>query len=74
MSGTSTETTSNHWLNATEAASYLSLPSRRALYQAVRRGTIPAYRWGKRLRFKRLELDDVLEEGRTLTQDDYRIS
>lgn len=53
------------WLGADEAARYLGLPSRKALYQAVRRGQIAAHRLGaRRMRFRRVELDRVLERGR----------
>ncbi|MFC1609707.1 helix-turn-helix domain-containing protein [Myxococcota bacterium] len=52
------------WLNADQAVRYLNLPSRKALYQAVRRGHIPARRLGKRLRFSALELDKVLAKRR----------
>jgi excisionase family DNA binding protein len=57
----STSTPSTPWLSAPEATRYLRLPSVRALYQAVRRGWVPAHRFGPRqLRFHRLELDRVL--------------
>jgi len=52
------------WLNPQDAASYLGMPSVRALYQSVRRGQVPAYRLGRRLRFRRSELDEVLARGR----------
>lgn len=45
------------WLSADEAAAYLRLGSRKALYQRVRRGQIPAHRFGRTLRFRRDELD-----------------
>ena len=48
------------WLNVEDAVSYLGLRSRMALYQAVRRGQVPAHRFGRRLRFRRSELDDAL--------------
>ena len=48
------------WLTPEQAASYLALPSRKALYQAVRRGLIPGHRLGRLLRFHRPELDRVL--------------
>ena len=48
------------WMTADEAAAHLGLPSRKALYQAVRRGQVPVHRFGKRLRFSRTELDDAL--------------
>ncbi|MBN2527769.1 MAG: helix-turn-helix domain-containing protein [Deltaproteobacteria bacterium] len=52
------------WLNADQAFEYLAMPSRKALYEAVRRGDIPAYRIGRRLRFHRLELDEFLKNHR----------
>lgn len=55
---------STEWLGAKDAARYLGLPSRRALYQAIRRGQVPVHRLGaRRMRFRRAELDQVLEEG-----------
>lgn len=48
------------WLDADQAAEYLALPSRKAVYEAARRGEIPVYRLGRRLRFRREELDAVL--------------
>ena len=53
------------WLGAGAATHYLGLPSRKALYQAVRRGQVPVHRLGpRRMRFRRVELDEVLERGR----------
>lgn len=56
------------WLDADEAAEYLRLRSRRALYDHVRRGRVPAHRLGRLLRFRRAELDAALgvrdEKGR----------
>ncbi len=48
------------WLTPEQAADYLALPSRRALYQAVRRGLVPGHRLGRLLRFYRPELDRIL--------------
>lgn len=48
------------WLTADEAMTYLGFPSRKALYQAIRRGQVPVHRLGRRLRFHRPELDRVL--------------
>jgi len=49
------------WLTALEAAGYLGLPSRKALYDAIRRGQVPVHHLGKRrMRFHRAELDQVL--------------
>ena len=62
------------WMNATQAAKYLAFPSIKAFYQAIRRGQIPVYRLGSRLRFKREELDELLERQHQLTVDDILIS
>jgi excisionase family DNA binding protein len=52
------------WLTAEEAALYLRLPTVKALYQAVRRGHLPARYLGNRLRFLRDELDAALARNR----------
>jgi excisionase family DNA binding protein len=44
------------WLTSKQAAEHLGLPTARAVYQAVRRGELPAHRLGKRLRFRAEEL------------------
>ncbi len=49
------------WLTAEDAVQYLGLCSRMALYKAVRRGHLRAHRLGRRLRFRRSELDDALD-------------
>jgi excisionase family DNA binding protein len=51
------------WLDADEATAYLRLPTRKALYAAVARGTVPAHRLGRRMRFLRPELDALLTKG-----------
>ena len=48
------------WLTVEQAVRYLGLPSRKALYQAIRRGHVPVHRMGRGLRFFRAELDDAL--------------
>lgn len=48
------------WLNSAEAAAYLSI-SVSNLRQKIRRGQIRAYKFGRRLRIKREELDQLLE-------------
>ncbi len=49
------------WLDASEAAQYLGFRTRKALYQAVRRGHVPVHRLGpRRMRFNRAELDALL--------------
>ena len=54
------------WITADEATRYLGFPSRKALYQAVRRGQIPSHRIGRRLRFNTNELDRFIGRSRTL--------
>jgi excisionase family DNA binding protein len=54
------------WLTADEATVYLGFPSRKALYQAVRRGQVPGHRIGRRLRFSRSEVDSWLSRNRTV--------
>ena len=54
------------WMTADQATHYLGMPSRKALYQAVRRGQIPGHRIGRRLRFKAAELDRWINRSRTL--------
>ncbi len=49
------------WLTAEDAVQYLGLCSRMALYKAIRRGHLRAHRLGRRLRFRRSELDDALD-------------
>jgi len=54
------------WMTADEAAAYLCYRTRAALYQAVRRGIVPAHRLGlRRLRFRRGELDAELGRYRS---------
>jgi excisionase family DNA binding protein len=54
------------WMTADQATQYLNLPSRKALYQAVRRGQIPGHRVGaRRLRFSKAEIDQVIARTRT---------
>ncbi len=54
-------TSADAWMTADEAMGYLGYRTRAALYQAVRRGIVPAHRLGaRRLRFRRSELDAEL--------------
>jgi len=52
----------DRWMTTKETVLYLSLPSRAALYMAVRRGQIPAHKLGARLRFRKQELDACLQK------------
>jgi excisionase family DNA binding protein len=49
-----------HWMTADEVAEYLRLPSRRAVYQATRRGAIPYVKLGRLTRFRKKDIDAVL--------------
>ena len=51
------------WLTTEQAIIYLGLPSPKSLYQAVRRGQVPAHHFGRRLRFSRAELDRMLTDS-----------
>ena len=62
------------WMTSLEATEYLRLPSVEALYQAVRRGQIPCYQFGRRYRFNLDELDDAIRAGRALTLDELCLS
>jgi excisionase family DNA binding protein len=55
---------SSPWLAPPQAVKYLEMPSLKALYQAVRRGQIPVHRLGRRMRFHRTELDQLLLGGK----------
>ena len=53
------------WMTAGEAAAYLRLPSAQAVYKRAERGQVRAHRFGPRLlRFRRADLDALLEGGR----------
>jgi excisionase family DNA binding protein len=55
------------WMTSDQAVKYLALPSRKALYQAVRRGQIPSHRIGRRsLRFSKAEIDQWIARSRTV--------
>jgi len=60
------ENRGRRWLNAKQSTEYLALPTTQAFYRAVRRGQIPAYRWGKRIRCDQDDLDQVIKQGRLL--------
>ena len=56
------------WMTAKEVAEEFRFPGIGAVYQAVRRGEIPCYKFGaRRIRFKRAEIEAKLESGRVLT-------
>ena len=51
------------WMTVDEAADYLRYPTREALYQAVRRGRVPACRIGRSLRFSKVSLEGLLSSS-----------
>ena len=51
------------WLNTKEAATYLSI-SPTALRICVHRGSVPFYKFRSSLRFKRTELDRLIESSK----------
>ena len=51
------------WMNSIEAAKYLRL-SPGALRNSTHRGVVPYYKLGRSLRFKKADLDRLLEETR----------
>lgn len=58
------------WMTADEATAYLGYRTRAALYQAVRRGVVPAHRLGaRRLHFRRSELDAELSRSPSRLSD-----
>lgn len=48
------------WLTSAEAASYLSITVQN-LRQKIHRGQVKAYKFGRRIRIRREELDQLLE-------------
>lgn len=54
------ESIPKRWLTVAEAATYLGLPSVKALHQAARRDNIPRYKWGTRIRFDIADLDALM--------------
>jgi excisionase family DNA binding protein len=53
------------WLTSNEAADYLRLPSVGALRVLVCKRRVPFHKLGRSLRFKRAELDRLLEASRS---------
>jgi excisionase family DNA binding protein len=53
------------WLTSNEAAHYLRLPSVGALRVLVCKRRVPFHKLGRSLRFKKVELDRLLESSRT---------
>ncbi len=53
----------SEWLNVTQAAEYLNL-SKSAIYKRTMNGKIPFYKTGKKLMFRRSELNDYISMGR----------
>jgi excisionase family DNA binding protein len=56
---------SGPWLSVRAAATYLGLPSEKALREMARRGTVRGYHLGRLLRFSQPELDALLSGSPT---------
>ena len=67
MSGSTRE--NPEFFTIDEAATFLKL-AKQTLYQLVSKKAIPHYKKNKRLYFKRLELQEWIEEGRQITQNE----
>lgn len=52
------------WMTPIEVAKYLKLPSRDAVRQAVFAGILPAHKLGRLLRFRKDEIDQLLNDCR----------
>lgn len=60
------ESTVGEWFTAEEAAAYLRLRSKKALYQRRARGQVKGHKWGGTLYFRRRDLDAVMTpDGRS---------
>ena len=62
------------WMTPDQAAEYLALPSRKALYEAVRRGVVPCHRLGRRMRFRREDLDAAMRQRKDFTASDVELT
>jgi excisionase family DNA binding protein len=51
----------HEWMTAAEAADYLRLPTTNALYQRVARGQVKPLRLGRQMRFRRRDLDALMD-------------
>jgi excisionase family DNA binding protein len=51
-------------LSPTQAAAYLGLPSRFAIYRLVSNGTLPAVRLANKMRLDLRDLDSAIEEAK----------
>ena len=56
----------NRWLNAKEAAQYLRLASVGVLRNMVSQRRVPFYKLGRSLRFKRSDLDQLIESSKRI--------
>jgi excisionase family DNA binding protein len=65
----------NHveWLDITQAAAYLHL-SRATVYGLTSRSLVPHFKPGKKLSFKRSDLDQYLSRNRVRTLSEVRVA
>lgn len=65
-------TDADTWLNLQQLRDYHpDHPAPTTIYSWVRKGTIPYYKKGKKLSFKKSEIDTWLSEGRQKTDAEY---
>ena len=55
------ETIVSDWMDADQVAEYLGFAGRNSVYAAKDRGLLPYYTLGRSIRFKKSELDALLE-------------
>ena len=61
----------NEWLDITEASKYIRL-SKSAIYKRTMMGTIQFYKIGKKLLFRRSDLDQYILNGASSPEDNYQ--
>jgi excisionase family DNA binding protein len=60
------------WLNTEEAAQYLST-TRKGILNRVHRGDLPVYKIGRTNRYKRIELDRIIEQSRNNSESTSQV-
>ena len=55
----------NEWVDVEEAAAYLKITPR-SVYESIRRGQLTCYRLGRKIRFKRGQIDREFKKSMTI--------
>ena len=66
--------TTTPWMTVAQAAEYLALPSKRAMYNSVRNGHVSCHRLGRRIRFLKEDLDAALKRQKSFTVSDVELT